>query len=83
MGFLGIYKAVYGYLPQAEGELSIKEGDVLLVLEKSNEDDWWTAKKKAASDEEEEPEGLIPNNYIEEVSNELEYKRLTPATRPS
>ena len=67
MGFLGIYKAVYDYSPQAESELSIKEGDVLLVLEKSNEDDWWSAKKKAVSDEEEEPEGLIPNNYIEEV----------------
>ena len=72
MGFLGIYKAVYDYLPHAEGELSIKEGDVLLVLEKSSEDDWWTAKKKAANDEEEEPEGLIPNNYIEEVSAEPE-----------
>ena len=71
MGFLGVYKAVYDYLPQSQGELSIKEGDVLLVLEKSNEDDWWTAKKKAASDEEEEPEGLIPNNYIEKVSSKL------------
>ena len=70
MGFLGIYRAVYDYSPQAEGELSIKEGDVLLVLEKSDKDDWWSAKKKAASDEEEEPEGLIPNNYIEEVSDE-------------
>ena len=81
MGFLGIYKAVYSYLPQAEGELSIKEGDVLLVLEKSSEDDWWTAKKKAASDEEEEPEGLIPNNYIEEVSKELKHDHLIPVAQ--
>lgn len=67
MAFLGIYKAVYDYVPQSDGELDIKEGDVLFVLEKSTDDDWWKAKKKAMSDEEDEPEGLIPNNYIEEV----------------
>ncbi|KAL1305733.1 hypothetical protein AAFC00_007318 [Neodothiora populina] len=67
MAFLGIYKAVYDYTPQGDGELDIKEGDVLFVLEKSTEDDWWKAKKKAASDEEDEPEGLIPSNYIEEA----------------
>jgi len=39
-----------------------------MVLEKSSEDDWWKAKKKTSSEEEEEPEGLIPNNYVEEVS---------------
>lgn len=40
-----------------------------MVLEKSSDDDWWKAKKKNSPDEDdEEPEGLIPNNYIEEVS---------------
>lgn len=67
MGFLGVYKAVYDYAPQAEGELQIEEGDVLYVLEKSQEDDWWKAKKKATAEDEDEPVGLIPNNYIEEV----------------
>lgn len=67
MAFLGIYKAVYDYTPQSDGELDIKEGDVLFVLEKSSDDDWWKAKKKAANDDEDEPEGLIPANYIEEV----------------
>lgn len=75
MAFLGIYKAVYDYNPQSEGELEIKEGDLLFVLEKSSDDDWWKAKKKAATDDEDEPEGLIPNNYIEEVrlSSTLEH----------
>lgn len=68
MGFLGVYKALYDYAPQAEGELEISEGDLLYVLEKSQEDDWWKAKKKASADEEDEPMGLIPNNYVEEVS---------------
>lgn len=67
MGFLGVYKAVYDYVPQGDNELSIIEGDTLFVLEKSTDDDWWKAKKKAMSDEDEEPEGLIPNNYVEEV----------------
>lgn len=67
MGFLGVYRAVYDYVPQGETELAISEGDILYVLEKSGEDDWWKAKKKASGDDEDEPEGLIPNNYIEEV----------------
>ncbi|SPQ19329.1 173880a0-be7b-4234-b324-d802638cd4b4 [Thermothielavioides terrestris] len=67
MGFLGIYKALYDYTPQAEGELQIAEGDLLYVLEKSTEDDWWKAKKKATGEDEEEPVGLVPNNYVEEA----------------
>jgi hypothetical protein len=67
MGFLGVYKAIYDYVPQGESELAITEGDILYVLEKSGEDDWWKAKKKATGDDDDEPVGLIPNNYIEEV----------------
>ncbi|CAG8957492.1 hypothetical protein HYFRA_00011474 [Hymenoscyphus fraxineus] len=74
MGFLGVYKAVYDYEPHGENELSIKEGDILFVLEKSGEDDWWKAKKKASGDDEDEPVGLIPNNYIEEAQP-LSYAR--------
>ncbi len=46
----------------------MQEGELVYILEKSSEDDWWKAKKKAADDDEEEPVGLIPNNYVEEVS---------------
>jgi len=67
MGFVGVYTAVYSYHPQAEGELEIREGDLLYILEKSTEDDWWKAKKKAEREDEEEPVGLVPNNYVEEV----------------
>jgi actin cytoskeleton-regulatory complex protein SLA1 len=67
MGFVGIYKAIYDYAPQSEGELAMSEGDVLCVLEKSQDDDWWKAKKKASADEDDEPIGLVPNNYLEEV----------------
>lgn len=67
MVFLGIYRAIYDYVPQGDNEIAITEGDMLMVLEKSADDDWWKAKKKGNVDEEDEPEGLIPNNYIEEV----------------
>lgn len=67
MAFLGIYRAIYDYTAQSEGELSIREGDLLCVLEKSKDDDWWKAKKKASADDDDEPVGLVPNNYVEEV----------------
>ncbi|TRX98181.1 hypothetical protein FHL15_000826 [Xylaria flabelliformis] len=81
MGFLGIYKAVYDYTPQSEGELSISEGDLLCVLEKSQEDDWWKAKKKASADEEDEPIGLVPNNYVEEAKPVGQARSLYEYTR--
>ncbi|UNI15291.1 cytoskeletal protein binding protein [Purpureocillium takamizusanense] len=65
MGFLGVYRALYDYAPQAEGELAMSEGDVLYVLDNNGDDGWWKAKKKAGADDDEEPEGLIPNNYVE------------------
>ena len=68
MVFLSICTALYDYAPQNEGELEIKEGELVYILEKGTEDDWWKGKKRAANDEDEEPTGLIPNNYVEEVS---------------
>lgn len=67
MGFLGVYRALYDYAPQAQGELAIQEGDILYVLEKNDDDGWWKAKKKAGADDEDEPEGLVPHNYVQEV----------------
>ena len=67
MAFLAICTALYDYVPQGEGELPIREGELLYILEKSADDDWWKAKKKADGENDEEPVGLIPNNYVEEV----------------
>ena len=75
MVFLSICTALYNYAPQSEGELEIKEGELVYILEKSDEDDWWKAKKRATNDEDEEPTGLIPNNYVEEV-NRLDARQL-------
>lgn len=76
MGFLGVYKAVYDYNPQGESELEIKEGDILYVLENTGEDGWWKAKKKASGDDDDEPTGLIPNNYIEQVSQSCHFTQV-------
>lgn len=69
MGFLGIYRALYDYAPQAAGELALGEGDLLYVIEKNDDDGWWKAKKKAVAEDEDEPIGLIPNNYVQQVSS--------------
>ncbi|KAJ5818255.1 hypothetical protein N7474_003846 [Penicillium riverlandense] len=81
MGFLGVYSALYDYEPQGEGELEIREGDLLYILEKSTEDDWWKAKKKAEREDEDEPEGLVPNNYVEEAQPIHAAKALFDYTR--
>ncbi|KAL4927875.1 cytoskeletal protein-binding protein SLA1 [Aspergillus undulatus] len=81
MGFIGVYSAIYDYQPQAHGELELREGDLLYILEKSAEDDWWKAKKKADRDDEDEPEGLVPNNYVEEAQPIHTAKALYDYTR--
>ncbi|ETS86802.1 hypothetical protein PFICI_00630 [Pestalotiopsis fici W106-1] len=81
MGFLGVYKAIYDYEPQSEGELAITEGDILYLLEKDGDDDWWKAKKKANADDEDEPVGLIPNNYVEQAPIITQARALYDYTR--
>ncbi|KAF2200165.1 hypothetical protein GQ43DRAFT_441830 [Delitschia confertaspora ATCC 74209] len=81
MVFLGIYRAIYDYAPQSDNELTLKEGDILMVLERPADDDWWKAKKKVSSEDEDEPEGLIPNNYVEEATASQKAKALYDYTR--
>lgn len=70
MVFLSICTALYDYTPQDDNELAIKQGELIYILEKSAGDDWWKAKKRVPG-EAEEPVGLIPYNYVEEVSKQL------------
>lgn len=70
MVFLSICTALYDYTPQDDNELAIRQGELIYILEKSAGDDWWKAKKRAPG-EAEEPVGLIPYNYVEEVSKQL------------
>lgn len=67
MVFISLCTAIYDYTPQNDNELAIKEGELIYILEKGAEDDWWKARKRAP-EAEDEPSGLIPNNYVQEVS---------------
>ncbi|KAL6927875.1 hypothetical protein ACO0SA_004498 [Hanseniaspora valbyensis] len=77
--FKGLYKAIYNYdpLPENAGEeLQLNENDILYLLDdKPSEDEgWWLTKKRMVGADLEEPTGLVPNNYLEDISNEALYK---------
>ncbi|KAF2468256.1 uncharacterized protein BDR25DRAFT_266039 [Lindgomyces ingoldianus] len=57
------YRALYDFLGQSAGELSIQQGEVILVTQKES-NGWWLASKldKSAS-------GWAPSAYLEEVVN--------------
>ncbi|CCM04044.1 uncharacterized protein FIBRA_06203 [Fibroporia radiculosa] len=64
--YLAVLKASYDYDPQpdAEEELAVKEGQILLLLERVD-DDWWKVKVKLESQDEDGPFGLVPAAYVE------------------
>lgn len=80
MGFVSVCRALYDYQPQSAEELEIKEGELLYILE-VGEDSWWKARKKAEGEDGEEPEGLIPNNYVEEAKPTYKARALYDYTR--
>lgn len=55
-GTMGI--ALYDFTGDASDELSVKEGDVLLVIDQSNED-WWKCRNQSGQ------EGVVPASYID------------------
>jgi hypothetical protein len=63
--------------------LSIEENEMLYILERGD-DGWWKVKKKAEGEQEEGDEGLVPANYVEEVSRTDCHKHLSliPSGRP-
>lgn len=65
MPFLKVCVALYDYEANTEEELTIKENDILYLLE-DDDPEWWKAKLKTA-DPNELLVGLIPSNYVEPV----------------
>lgn len=51
------YRAVYSYTPANDGELEMKEGDMVFITEK-DESGWWYASK-------DDKEGFVPADYVE------------------
>jgi len=55
----GQCRAIYDYAPAREDELSVRAGDVISIIEKS-EGGWWTGQLNGLT-------GLFPANYVEEI----------------
>lgn len=66
MKYVEVCKALYDYEARTEDELSIKQDDILYVIEKED-DDWWRSELKQTTGEEQGPIGLVPADYLEQV----------------
>ncbi|XP_018020483.1 uncharacterized protein LOC108676805 isoform X7 [Hyalella azteca] len=56
------YRALYNYKPQNEDELELKEGDVVMVMEKCD-DGWYVGTSRRTS-----LFGTFPGNYVERIA---------------
>ncbi|OBZ82343.1 Actin cytoskeleton-regulatory complex protein sla1, partial [Choanephora cucurbitarum] len=65
MRYVEVCQTLYDYEARTEDELSIKQDDVLYVIEKED-DDWWKAELKQNT-EEQGPVGLVPATYLEPI----------------
>ena len=48
----------YQYLPRTDGDLELKEGELMHIIN-TDEGDWWWARSKDSG-----KEGYIPSNYV-------------------
>ncbi|KAF7724531.1 cytoskeletal protein binding protein [Apophysomyces ossiformis] len=65
MKYVQVCQALYDYESRTPDELTIRENDILYVLEKEDED-WWRAELKQHSDEAPGLVGLVPASYLTE-----------------
>ncbi|KZT62262.1 hypothetical protein CALCODRAFT_490018 [Calocera cornea HHB12733] len=63
---VAVVKALYDYEAQSDDELSIKEDQILYVLDNADPE-WWKVRHKTESSEDEGPSGVVPASYVEEV----------------
>ena len=61
-----LFVAKYDYSARTNGDLSIKRGDLLYIMN-SHDEDWWLATAKHSGQE-----GYIPSNYVAEYKSELD-----------
>ncbi|KAL1747654.1 hypothetical protein HDZ31DRAFT_60987 [Schizophyllum fasciatum] len=63
--YLAVLKATYDYDATEPDECTIKENQLLLLLQRVD-DDWWKIKVKGDSaDDDEAPSGMVPAAYVE------------------
>lgn len=61
-----VARVIYDYEARDEGELSIKEGNILLITNDTDAD-WWEAVSRPIDTFDEGKKGLVPLTYVEEV----------------
>ncbi|KAL5527124.1 hypothetical protein ACEPAG_5915 [Sanghuangporus baumii] len=60
--YLGVLKALYDYSADSEEEISVKEDQILFLIERTD-DDWWKVKPRDGDESNEG--GLVPAAYVE------------------
>ncbi|EEB91930.1 hypothetical protein MPER_09637, partial [Moniliophthora perniciosa FA553] len=73
--YLAVLKASYDYSPQSDDEITIKEDQILFLIERVDED-WWKVKIKGNTQEEDTPVGLVPAAYVEQADHTSVVKAL-------
>ena len=61
-----VFVAQYDYSARTNGDLSIKRGDLLYIMN-SDDEDWWFARAKHSGQE-----GYVPSNYVAECKSDLD-----------
>ena len=64
-----LFVAKYDYSARTNGDMSIKRGDLLYIMN-SDDEDWWLARAKHSGQE-----GYIPSNYVAEYKSDLDTKK--------
>ena len=69
---------MFSYVATENDELSLEVGDIVEVLDEA-EDGWWSGELRGK-------EGVFPNNFVVEITEEeamaAKKKQETPATKP-
>ncbi|TIA90146.1 hypothetical protein E3P99_01695 [Wallemia hederae] len=64
--FLSLAVALYDFAAESDDELSVKEGDKVVVIDKVSSIDWWTCKAAVSGSE-----GVIPASYLKVVEEDV------------
>jgi len=67
--------ALYDYVSQAPGDLTLKQGDEVVILEHAESEGWWTGMIG-------ERTGLFPSTYIEVIKKRVEEVKLVQKVKP-
>jgi len=65
-GRIKAFKALYNYTSQHPDEISFEEGDIIYVSDIGAEGGWWRATCNGKT-------GLIPNNYVAEQTESIDF----------